>query len=84
MRVETGQHALDGVLEKLRVLDYFDIVGLDLTEHLGERTQVIQRQYGRTFLLILGEYRTVQRHAHTEQDAQCEYDCDSLSFRHNE
>ena len=44
VRVETGQHPADCVLEKRRVLDWLDVVVLDPGENLRERPEIIQRQ----------------------------------------
>ena len=56
MRVETHEHALDGVLEQRAVVDFLDITETDLVEHVGKSTQLIQGQFARgRELRMLGE-----------------------------
>ena len=44
VRVESRQHALDGILEQRLVVDGFDVVVLYLDEDLGEDAQILDRQ----------------------------------------
>jgi hypothetical protein len=43
MRVEAGQHAVDGLGNKLLVFDAFDVVVLDAPEDFGKGAQVLDR-----------------------------------------
>src|SRR6185436_1218821 len=44
MRVEAGEHAVDGLGDELLVLHRLDVVGLDGAEDLGERAQLLDGQ----------------------------------------
>jgi hypothetical protein len=44
MRVESRQHAADGILDQGLVLDLLDIVLLDASEDIGEGSQRVERQ----------------------------------------
>ena len=41
MRVEGGEHAVDGVLDQLLVRRFLDIVGADLLEDVAEQPQLL-------------------------------------------
>ena len=44
MRIEAGQHAVDGFGDELLVFDRLDIIALDAAEHFGEGAQFLDRQ----------------------------------------
>ena len=44
MRIQAAEHALNGILEELSVVDRLDIVLLDASEHFGKYAQLFQRQ----------------------------------------
>ncbi len=70
MRVKTGKHAANSILEERFVLDRFDVIVLNLGENLGKGAQVLERQR-RGLRVPLGE-NTV---AHGEHRSQHEPDC---------
>jgi hypothetical protein len=68
VRIEAGQHAVDGLGDELLVLDRLDIVALDPAEDLGEGAQLFYRQrQGRRALLRHRGIIEADRHA--DQDA---------------
>ena len=40
MRIERGQHAVDGVFDELLLVGLLDIVGADLVEDVAEQAQI--------------------------------------------
>ena len=48
MRVESREHAGNGLGDELLVVDGLDVVALDAPEHLGERAQLVDRQRRRS------------------------------------
>ena len=44
MRIQAGQHAVDGFGDKLFVFYRLDIIAFHAVEHLGERAQLFDRQ----------------------------------------
>ena len=44
VRIQAGQHAVDGFGDQLLVVDRLDVVALDAAEDLGEGTQFLDRQ----------------------------------------
>ena len=53
MGIQSGQHAADGLRDQIFIGYRFDVVGLNGTEHIGELTQLGQRQ--RIALVFLGD-----------------------------
>ena len=41
MRVERGQHAVDGVFDQLLFVRLLDIISANLVEHVAEQAQVL-------------------------------------------
>ena len=66
MRIEAGEHAVDGFGDELLVLDRLDVVGLDRAEHLGERAQLLDRQRRPS----LGDRLEVQADQHPGEGAE--------------
>ncbi len=68
MRIEPGQHAVDGFSDQLLVFDRFNVVALDASEHFGERAQLFDRQRQRRgFALCDG--RVIEADRDANQDA---------------
>ena len=44
MRIEPGEHALDGVFEQLLIADHFHVIPLDLVKNLNEHADLVQWQ----------------------------------------
>ena len=63
MRIKPGDHAADGFLDQLLVVDRLDVKGFDRAEDIAELPQVFERQ-GRA-RIALGHGRD----AETDQDA---------------
>ena len=62
MRIEIGDHAGDGAIEQLLVVEGLDVVALDDGKHAGELAQLVERQGPGA----LGHCR----HAQTDEDAR--------------
>ena len=68
MRVEAGQHAVDGLGDQLLVLHRLDVVRLDRAEHLGEGAQLLDRQ--RRAAGAVGDGLEIQAHQDPGDGAQ--------------
>jgi hypothetical protein len=67
VRVEAGQHAVDGALDQLVVLHRLDVGGADALEHLAEQVQLlIGAGFGLRRLLGAGGLRRDQVRAKGE------------------
>ena len=77
MRIETGEHALDGIAQQFLVFHRFDIVGLDAAEHLGERAQFVDRQR----LLGLLRGRALRAHGAFHGDSGADKDAQQQNQR---
>ncbi len=71
VRVETREHPLNRVPQKLPILDFFDIVGLHLAENLGKYPQLLEGER-LEILLPFGEHRPLDADTDANSDAQRE------------
>ena len=80
MRIEVRQHAVDGAVDELPVLDRLDVAGLDGAEDFGEGAQFFdgQRQ-ARGGRIALRHRGKIQRQQHASQHAD-EYQPGLLEF----
>ncbi|MNQ88019.1 hypothetical protein D3C85_1032680 [compost metagenome] len=66
VRVEAGDHALDGFGQQLLVIHRLHVLALDLAEDVGHQPELVERQgAGR----VLGRRRDLQRGQHAGNDA---------------
>ncbi len=70
MRVEAGEHAVDGFLQQLLVFDGLDVVALDAAEHFTEEPQVVDRQHECRSLAIR-DRGEMQARRDAERRAEC-------------
>ena len=73
MRIEAGEHAVDGFGDELLVVHRLDIVALDLAEDLGEGAQVIDRQ--RTGGFLVGHCGEIEADHHADDGAKKDQAC---------
>ena len=68
VRIEAGDHPVDGFADEFLVRDGFDVICLDLAEHIGQHAQIVERQTERCF--AIGDGREVQRQHDAGRDPQ--------------
>ena len=69
VRVEAGEHAVDGFLEELAILDGLDVIALDASEDLGEEPQVVDRKHDR-WRLAIGHRGEMKARCHAKRGAE--------------
>ena len=65
VRVQSGHHATDGIIDKLLVLDRLNVVLLDCIEHVSQSAYLFNRQLPGRYITV-GTCRVMQ----TDQDPQ--------------
>ena len=77
MPVQITDHATNGFLQQLGIIDGFDILALDPLHHFQQQSRLVFLELGRRQLPFPGQHAPAQRQADTKNGANHQYEYSS-------